>query len=173
MISGRNIARSGSSAKSWPGVPRIALTATADPHTRDDIAERLGLNGARVFSRASTVPTSPTRSSSVTSRASSSCASCRASRMRAASSTACPAPRWRTPRVAGDAGHSRAALPCRSRPRGARCPSGCVPEGGEPLPRRDRRLRHGHRQADVRYVAHLDLPGSVEAYYQETGRARA
>ncbi len=34
----------------WPGVPRIALTATADPHTRDDIAERLGLTGARVFS---------------------------------------------------------------------------------------------------------------------------
>src|SRR5690606_5001346 len=35
---------------SFPGVPRIALTATADPHTRDDIVERLLLGNARVFS---------------------------------------------------------------------------------------------------------------------------
>ncbi|EJZ19616.1 RecQ family ATP-dependent DNA helicase, partial [Rhizobium sp. Pop5] len=33
----------------YPGVPRVALTATADPHTRDDIVERLGLNDAEIF----------------------------------------------------------------------------------------------------------------------------
>src|SRR3546814_5791050 len=33
----------------WPGVPRIALTATADAPTRHEIAERLGLEGARQF----------------------------------------------------------------------------------------------------------------------------
>ena len=32
----------------YPGVPRIALTATADEPTRREIAERLGLGGARV-----------------------------------------------------------------------------------------------------------------------------
>jgi len=32
-----------------PGVPRIALTATADPDTQEDVAARLGLQGARVF----------------------------------------------------------------------------------------------------------------------------
>jgi ATP-dependent DNA helicase RecQ len=33
----------------WPRVPRIALTATADPPTRREIAARLGLEGARAF----------------------------------------------------------------------------------------------------------------------------
>src|SRR6188472_3992266 len=36
-------------AERYPGVPRIALTATADPHTREDIIERLSLQGAEVF----------------------------------------------------------------------------------------------------------------------------
>ncbi len=29
----------------------------------------------------------------------------------------------------------------------------------------------GVNKADIRFVAHADLPGSVEAYYQEAGRA--
>ncbi|MFT4257467.1 MAG: DNA helicase RecQ [Pseudoxanthomonas sp.] len=33
----------------WPAVPRIALTATADPPTQREIAERLQLEGARRF----------------------------------------------------------------------------------------------------------------------------
>ena len=33
----------------WPQVPRIALTATADPPTRREIAARLGLEGAHAF----------------------------------------------------------------------------------------------------------------------------
>ena len=35
----------------WPRVPRIALTATADPPTRREIVERLGLEQARQFGR--------------------------------------------------------------------------------------------------------------------------
>ncbi|MFX7922587.1 ATP-dependent DNA helicase RecQ, partial [Acinetobacter baumannii] len=33
----------------FPHVPRIALTATADAVTRDEIVERLALTGSRVF----------------------------------------------------------------------------------------------------------------------------
>jgi len=43
----RGLARLG---HSFPGVPRIALTATADPRTRGDILHALGMGDAEVFS---------------------------------------------------------------------------------------------------------------------------
>ena len=43
----RGLARLG---QRFPGVPRIALTATADPRTRVDILAALGMEGAAVFS---------------------------------------------------------------------------------------------------------------------------
>src|SRR5580692_12276409 len=36
-------------AEQFPGVPRVALTATADPRTRDDILRALKMEGAETF----------------------------------------------------------------------------------------------------------------------------
>jgi ATP-dependent DNA helicase RecQ len=43
------ISGTGRLAELYPGVPRMALTATADPHTRDDIIERLASGPGAVF----------------------------------------------------------------------------------------------------------------------------
>jgi ATP-dependent DNA helicase RecQ len=53
----------------FPGVPRIALTATADQLTRQEIITRLKLEEASCSSQVSIGQTSVTRSSSVTTRA--------------------------------------------------------------------------------------------------------
>ena len=74
----------------FPNVPRVALTATADDHTRADMRERLALGGAREFiSEPSTGPTSATRSSRRTKRRSSCCVSCATSTRATPASSYC------------------------------------------------------------------------------------
>jgi ATP-dependent DNA helicase RecQ len=59
--SARNIASSKLPARFFPGVPRVALTATADPRTRDDILAALAMEHARGVRRQlpSAEPASP------------------------------------------------------------------------------------------------------------------
>ena len=157
----------------WPEVPRIALTATATSATRTEIATRLNLTTPGTSWPASTGPTSSTGSCPSGSRASS-CSTCCA--------TEHP----------GDAG----IVYCLSRASVDKTAEFLVANGVAALPyhagldaatraaNQQRFLREdglvmvatiafgmGIDKPDVRFVAHLDLPKSVEGYYQETGRA--
>ena len=157
----------------YPGVPRIALTATADEPTRREIAERLGLGDARVFVsgfdrpniRYAIVPKRNAREQLL---------------------------RFLDAEHRGHAG----IVYCLSRRKVEETAQWLRGRGYDALPYHagmgaEERKRHqdafvredgviivatiafgmGIDKPDVRFVAHLDLPKSVESYYQETGRA--
>ncbi|WP_423069155.1 DNA helicase RecQ [Devosia sp. CN2-171] len=159
-------------AADYPGVPRIALTATADPTTREDIIERLGLTDARVFT---TSFDRPNISYSIVERDN--------ARSQLKSFLA---------RHKGNSG----IVYCLSRAKVDTTAEWLNKEGIRALPyhagmnakersaNQDAFLKEeslclvatvafgmGIDKPDVRYVAHMDLPSSIEAYYQETGRA--
>ncbi|MEV4609383.1 DNA helicase RecQ [Neorhizobium sp. LMR1-1-1.1] len=162
----------GTLATLYPGVPRMALTATADPHTRDDIIERLGLGDARVFTSSFD---RPNISYEIVER---------------------NQPRQQLLQFLSRHKGSSGIVYCLSRAKVEETADWLNDQGIYALPyhaglERDIRDRHqdaflkeeelclvatvafgmGIDKPNVRYVAHLDLPGSVEAYYQETGRA--
>ncbi|MFE9046127.1 DNA helicase RecQ [Streptomyces sp. NPDC007818] len=157
----------------WPKVPRIALTATATEATHGEIATRLGLEEARHFVASFDRPNiqyrivaknNPTRQLLDLIRA----------------------------EHAGDAG----VVYCLSRSSVEKTAAFLAEHGVDAIPyhagmdaasraaNQARFLREdgvvvvatiafgmGIDKPDVRFVAHLDLPKSVEGYYQETGRA--
>ncbi|MDR3475701.1 MAG: DNA helicase RecQ [Devosia sp.] len=156
----------------FPNVPRIALTATADPVTRDDIIERLGLAEARVFSASFD---RPNISYAIVERDN--------ARKQLLSFLA---------RHNGQSG----IVYCLSRAKVEDIAAWLNKEGIPALPyhagmpatvrsaNQDAFLKEenlclvatvafgmGIDKPDIRYVAHMDLPSSIEAYYQETGRA--
>ncbi len=156
----------------YPGVPRIALTATADPHTREDIIDRLGLRGGEVFT---TSFDRPNIAYEIVER---------------------DQPRQQLLRFLSRHKGSSGIVYCLSRAKVEDTAEWLETQGVRALPYHagmDRAVRDANQDAflkeedlclvatvafgmgidkpNVRYVAHLDLPGSVEAYYQETGRA--
>ena len=157
----------------FPGVPRIALTATADDLTRADIVERLRLADARIFISSFDRPN-----------------------IRYAIVEKDNA-RAQLLRLIGDEHEGEAGIVyCQSRKKVEETAAWLVGEGVNALPyhagldapvrkrHQDRFLREdgivmvatiafgmGIDKPDVRFVAHLDLPKTIESYYQETGRA--
>jgi len=156
----------------FPQVPRIALTATADARTREEIVERLSLHHARQFVSSFDRPNIGYR---VGLRHN--------------------AKRQLTEFLQGHPGESGIVY-CLSRRKVDDTAEWLAELGVEALPyhagldaatrakNQQRFLREdgvvmvatvafgmGIDKPDVRFVAHLDLPRSIEGYYQETGRA--
>ncbi|GAA2269912.1 DNA helicase RecQ [Actinomadura luteofluorescens] len=157
----------------WPDVPRIALTATATEATRGEIASRLQLEQARHFVASFDRPNIQYRIEPKT--------DAKRQLLRLLQSE-----------HKGDAG----IVYCLSRNSVEKHAAFLTENGIEALPyhagldagiraaNQARFLREeglvmvatiafgmGIDKPDVRFVAHLDLPKSVEGYYQETGRA--
>ena len=156
----------------FPAVPRIALTATADPRTRDEIVERLSLQQARQFVASFDRPNIGYRVALKHN------------------------PRTQLMQfLEGHRGESGIVY-CLSRRKVDDTAQWLAESGIEALPyhagldaatrvqNQKRFLREegvvmvatvafgmGIDKPDVRFVAHLDLPRSIEGYYQETGRA--
>jgi ATP-dependent DNA helicase RecQ len=160
-------------AERFPNVPRIALTATADALTRKEIVERLQLTGAPQFVASFDRPNI---------------------RYEIVDKQNGPAQlkAFIAERHAGDAG----IVYCLSRAKVEDMAASLSEAGIPALPyhagldasvrarNQDRFLNEdgivmvatvafgmGIDKPDVRFVAHLDLPKSIESYYQETGRA--
>ncbi|PIF20065.1 ATP-dependent DNA helicase RecQ [Acidovorax sp. 30] len=157
----------------YAGVPRIALTATADDLTRADIIERLQLEDARLFISSFDRPniryTIVEKKDATTQLL-----------------------RFIEREHAGEAG----VVYCQSRKRVEELAATLSDAGITALPyhagldtkvrqkNQDRFLREegivmvatiafgmGIDKPDVRFVAHVDMPKNIEGYYQETGRA--
>ncbi|MCT0248457.1 DNA helicase RecQ [Synechococcus sp. CS-205] len=159
-------------AQQFPQVPRLALTATADPRTRGEIIERLALEQGRVFlasfDRANIRyllrPKQESREQLLAFLED----------FRAEAGIVYARSRSRVDRFAAllrDAGHDAVAYHAgmdAGQRSGAlsrfRNDSGVVVVATIAF-------GMGIDKPDVRFVAHLDLPKSLEAYYQETGRA--
>ena len=157
----------------FSGVPRIALTATADALTRADIIERLDLAEGRVFIssfdrpniRYMVVEKGDTRRQLL--------GFIREEHADDAGIVYCLSRKKVEETAAWLAGEGVSALPYHA-----------GMDAGQRRENQDRFLREdgivmvatiafgmGIDKPDVRYVAHLDLPKNIESYYQETGRA--
>lgn len=157
----------------FPGVPRIALTATADPETREEIVARLQLGEARRFISSFDRPNIRYRIDDKDN------------------------PRNQLLHfIRNDHQGESGIVYCLSRRKVEETAAWLAEQGIDAMPyhaglgtevraaNQTRFLREdglvmvatiafgmGVDKPDVRFVAHLDLPRSIEGYYQETGRA--
>ncbi len=157
----------------FPAVPRIALTATADPHTRAEIIERLQLDGARVFVSSFDRPNIRYRVVEKDDARKQLLAFIRAEHAGESGIVYCLSRKKVDDTAAFLASHGMTALPYH-----AGMSSDARQKNQAVFQRQDGVVMvatiafgMGIDKPDVRYVAHLDLPKSIEGYYQETGRA--
>jgi len=157
----------------YAGVPRVALTATADPLTREEIVTRLGLQEARIFVSSFDRPN-----------------------IRYTIVDKDDAREQLLAFITEEHADESGIVYCLSRRKVDETAAWLAQKGVRALPyhagmdnptraaNQDRFQREdgivivatiafgmGIDKPDVRFVAHVDLPKSIEGYYQETGRA--
>ena len=157
----------------FPAVPRIALTATADPQTRAEIIRRLTLNDARVFLSSFDRPNIRYAIVDKQEARAQLLAFVREEHPREAGIVYCLSRKKVDETAAWLAGQGLRALPYH-----AGMDAAARAANQERFQREDGVVMvatiafgMGIDKPDVRFVAHLDLPKSIEGYYQETGRA--
>ncbi|WP_404362632.1 DNA helicase RecQ [Marinobacter sp.] len=160
-------------AREFSSVPRIALTATADERTRVEIAERLSLVEARHFISGFDRPNIQYRIAPKTNGNSQLVSFIKAEHHEDSGIVYCLSRNKveATARLLESKGYTalpyHAGLPAEQR---ARNQERFLREDGVIIVATIA-FGMGIDKPDVRFVAHLDLPKSLEAYYQETGRA--
>ncbi len=157
----------------FPNVPRIALTATADDATRDDIIKNLHMSGCKIFISSFDRPN-----------------------IRYIVQIKEKERKQLLDFIKNEHPEDSGIVYCNSRKRVEEISEFLAKEGFKVLPyhagmdkntreaNQDRFIKEdsvimvatiafgmGIDKPDVRFVAHLDLPKSMESYYQETGRA--
>ena len=157
----------------WPNVPRIALTATATDATRREIVERLDLGSARQFVSSFDRPNIQYRVETKSQPLQQLLALIRAEHSGDAGIVYCLSRASVEKTAAFLTEHGIAALPYHAgldaRVRSAN--QGRFLREDGMIMVATIAFGMGIDKPDVRFVAHLDLPKSVEGYYQETGRA--
>jgi ATP-dependent DNA helicase RecQ len=159
-------------AARFPQVPRLALTATADPRTREDIRERLGLQQGQVFLASFDRPNIRYRVQPLD--------NLRRQLLpfleqhRGASGIVYARSRSRVDRLCAElqaAGFDAIAYHAGLEAEQRRAALQRFRLGSAVVVVATIAFGMGIDKPDVRFVAHVDLPKSLEAYYQETGRA--
>ncbi len=157
----------------FPATPRIALTATADERTRHEIRERLGLKQAKVFISGFNRPNIQYRISAKLQERKQLLSFLETEHKGDAGIVYCLS-RKKTEAIAEWLSvHGRTALPYHAglgTTTRSRHQQRFLQEEGVIIVATIA-FGMGIDKPDVRFVAHLDLPKSIEAYYQETGRA--
>ncbi len=157
----------------YPGVPRIALTATADETTRQEILANLGLDRARVFLSSFDRPNIRYRIVEKANARAQLLAFLRAEHAGESGIVYCLSRRRVEETAAFLAASGIRALAYHAgmdSPERARNQDAFLREDGVTMVATIA-FGMGIDKPDVRFVAHLDLPKSIEGYYQETGRA--
>ena len=157
----------------FPHVPRLALTATADPHTRDEIRQYLGLTEARVFLSSFDRPNLTYHVVEKHQAKKQLVQFIRDEHPNQAGIVYCLS-RKRVEDIAAwlcengmDALPYHAGLPAEVRARNQRA---FLRDDGKVMVATVA-FGMGIDKPDVRFVAHIDLPKSPEGFYQESGRA--